>query len=776
MNFLNDEFRIWKGKWIWGENKSIKNSYYYFRKELEISDNKDLKILITADTRYKLYVNGQYVGYGPIQSQPFCTYYDTWDISNYLHQGINVIGIIGYYSGHLKQTRGGVLAEVVNSMDEVVLATDKTWKTMRSTAWEEDAFSLWINRYAPSQEFFDAEKEPEGWAKINYTDDTWHNAVVIKGNYSDIPPAVAPWSLIRKRPIPFMTDISVNIKDIVSVGECLNIENRFRQNDLSISLSQGSTPTKLTQVKDMKNLISNKGYATVKSVLDGTYGGIYNPTFIVDFGRVITAFFEMELEGNGGESVEIGYAERLVDGNFNNALECQFADKYTFKKGRQIFRSFNWRGYRYVKLIFKNCTRDVKIHNIKGIVSTYPFNEVGNFESSEEKLNKVFDICRYTLRLCSNESILDTPWREQSQWVGDASAVTIGGIYACFGDTKLPGKYIQQSAGNQYQTGFMSNMTNIVDYEYQSSMIDYNLWWIICIWNQYMYTGDESWINNHYPVVSKMIMSFFNYVDEYGMLNHIPYMIFIDWANHDRKGENTAVNALFYGTLMKVHAMAALKNDQHMIQETKSYMKLLKSNFVNRFFNKEIGCFVEGNYENIQSDEISETANMLSIYFDLCESETSDEIVNKLIVKKSFKKMINAEPFMSLYTLKALHKIGKTELAIEVIIDRWYKRMVEMGANSTWEEWSQNGSYRNGEFSGFFRSHSHSWSAGPAEFLIKYLGGIEIIKPGCKKVSINPAKVSFDYHIKYPIVQGVISIEKKGNDIIFDVPKGIEVI
>lgn len=75
--------------------------------------------------------------------------------------------------------------------------------------------------------------------------------------------------------------------------------------------------------------------------MDGEFGGVYNPTILLDFGQVLTAYFEIELEGKAGQKIEIGYAERLVNGAFNNALECQFADCYTLKEGRQTFRSFN---------------------------------------------------------------------------------------------------------------------------------------------------------------------------------------------------------------------------------------------------------------------------------------------------------------------------------------------------------------------------------------------------------------------------------------------------
>ena len=91
--------------------------------------------------------------------------------------------------------------------------------------------------------------------------------------------------------------------------------------------------------------------------------------------------------------------------------------------------------------------------------------------------------------------------------------------------------------------------------------------------------------------------------------------------------------------------------------------------------------------------------------------------------------------------------------------------MIERIASSTFEEWYINGSWRSGEFKGFLRTQSHAWSAHPAEFLIKNLIGLEILKPGCSKVRIDPKNVDFDYKVTYPTPQGKIEVEKKEDDI-----------
>ena len=151
---------------------------------------------------------------------------------------------------------------------------------------------------------------------------------------------------------------------------------------------------------------------------------------------------------------------------------------------------FTWKAFRYVKLRVRDCFEPVVIFYLRAAMCTYPYEERGKFISSDDKLNKVFNICKYTLRLCSHEFIMDMPWREQAQWSGDVSAVSLGGIYACFGDTKLTGKFMWQSAMAQMPTGFIQSTTHKWTGNWKNIALDYSMWWADALWNHYEYTGD----------------------------------------------------------------------------------------------------------------------------------------------------------------------------------------------------------------------------------------------------------------------------------------------
>ncbi len=768
----------WRAKWIWADDSYTNNCYYYFCKEFKLENlSQKYQLYITAETRYKLYINGKLVGQGPLLSQPFFKYYDIYNIDSYLFKGPNRVAVVVNYVGNVKDTRGGLLAELIDNEGETIVATDASWRVKRSSAWKSDTFFFHMNYVTPYQEVYDARQAPQGWEIAGFDDNEWEYAEILKGHASDCPPSVLPWSYLVPRDIPFMYQFSILPVRIETVGESLELTNRVRGEDLSICLSAGGNPVKYATIEGENNLLSEDGVTIIQNStlhFDRIFDGIYNPYIILDFGRVITAHIELELEGTEGGIVDIGYAERLIDGHFNNAIEGQFADRYVMIEGKQIFRSFTWKGFRYVKLLFHSCFKKVILHSVKAIVSTYPYEEKGVFSSNDEMLNKVFDICKYTLHLCSNEFIMDTPWREQGQWLGDVSAVTLGGIYACFGDTLLPAKFLRQSANTQLPTGLLTNVTNIVSLNWQHTLCDYSLWWIITLWNHYMYTGEEEWVHCYYPHVLKIIDKFVRYVDEYGLVSNIPYPIFIDWADVDKRGESAVLNALLYGTLDVVKKMAYLKQDTYTLELVKKWRKAIEASFILRFYDQTRQCFVDANIDGALSSKVSEHTNAAAILWGLSNNSITSKIIANFYENKSIN-YTEAQPFFTAVVLQALEEANRFDLSLEIIKERWGERMVNRGATSTYEEWGINGSWRTGQYNGFLRSLSHAWSAYPAEFLIKKLISLEILEPGFRRVRLQPKRVSFDYSVEYPTPLGMIKVLKQGDFIDVVVPNGIEI-
>lgn len=243
-----------------------------------------------------------------------------------------------------------------------------------------------------------------------------------------------PWCRRVPRDIAFIKEGNVYAQTIHTAEECLDLANRHRSEDLSVSLSQAGRTLEWATIGNAENLLQAGGETTLACSSrhrDGVSDGRYDPCITLDFGRVLTGYAELEVDAPAGAHIEIGYAERLVDEHFNNAIECPFADRAIMVEGKNFYRPMIWRSFRYLRLRIKHCEAGLRVKAVRAVEVNYPYEKRGVFRGNK-RMEKIFDICRTTLELCSIESLMDTPFREQAQWLGDVAAI----VFDCVdGDT-----------------------------------------------------------------------------------------------------------------------------------------------------------------------------------------------------------------------------------------------------------------------------------------------------------------------------------------------------
>ena len=95
------EGKKWVANWIWCEGEPVpQNFYLYCRKSFTLEGNpSDATVDVAADSRYKLFVNGKFVGRGPARSDQRWQYYDTYDLAPFLQHGDNVLSAIVHQYG-----------------------------------------------------------------------------------------------------------------------------------------------------------------------------------------------------------------------------------------------------------------------------------------------------------------------------------------------------------------------------------------------------------------------------------------------------------------------------------------------------------------------------------------------------------------------------------------------------------------------------------------------------------------------------------------------------
>ncbi len=731
----------WQANWIWYKGEqSPRNFYLYVRKEVEISAPVErAEFNCTADSRYQLFINGKLIGRGPARSDPRWQSYDKYEVSPYLHPGKNVIAVLIHHYGVGTSSyipgRGAFLFQgeiICTNGDTLSILSDDTWKVQTSTAWHRD-----VPRISSSlgfQEIYDARLAPENWTEEDFDDSEWIFAMVIGR------PPMAPWTSLVSRDIPMLLEKSVFPQAILGIGECQSTEDRWREvsSIAELMAEEVREPLDTAQMENIEAVLSDDDqYALINSSGKDVY-------LVLDFGREVVGYPYLRVEGPAGIIIDLGYSEVLGDGEVHpNRKKVKCVDRYTTRDGLQTWETFSKRGFRYMQVdIHNEFSEPLKIYSIGLNFSTYPVEYRGAFNSSDELLNQIWSVGRYTLQLCMQDTYEDCPFREQALWMGDARVEALVNYYT-FGDTKLIARSLRLIGQSQLPEGITRGAYPMRG---SNKIADYCLLWIISLWDYYQYSGDRDLVEELYPRIKNALAFFQSHLDQYNLLSDVPGWTFIDWADLDERGEITTLNCFYYKALLDASQMAQLLGEEDEVVQYQRLATEVKAAINSRLWWDEAGVYVDCRVGDVLSKTVSQHANSLAIIYDIAGVDRQERIYSYLFAKH--KSVVQPQtPYFMFYVLRSLFHTGRYQKAIETIRWRWGD-MLKKGATTFWEVF--------GTWTG---SRCHGWSAGPTMLLPAEILGIQPVAPGFKVFRIKPHTVDLVWAKgTVPTPQGDISV------------------
>ena len=188
-----------------------------FRKPFELAAAPTSAMLhLFADSRYLLWINGQYVDRGPCRFDPIAPEYDTLDVRPYLKQGTNAITVLVHHyhdgksrtnyvsiNGRIVRHAPGLTARLeVHDSDgrATVLQTDRTWRGTTQTRFLPSPTDRWENTWASIPDRIDARRDAGDWTQSQFDDSAWEKPVSVNGDL---------WGALRPRGIPRLRETEV---------------------------------------------------------------------------------------------------------------------------------------------------------------------------------------------------------------------------------------------------------------------------------------------------------------------------------------------------------------------------------------------------------------------------------------------------------------------------------------------------------------------------------------------------------------------------------------
>jgi len=405
--------------------------------------------------------------------------------------------------------------------------------------------------------------------------------------------------------------------------------------------------------------------------------------------------------------------------------------EYITRDGVQEFELPNWfNGHE----VHYEIPAGVTVLDLKYRETGYDTEMTGRFESSDAKLNQLWEESRRTLYVTMRDSYMDCPDRERAQWWGDV-ANELGEAFYALEPLRSPlivkkGIYELtrwQRADQVLYSPIPSGVRNpgpvdptdgTIHDELPQQMLASIGWY--GFWTYYWYSGDKQTLVDAYPSVRRYL-SLWEIGDD-GLVVHRKGGW--DWTDWGENFDTPVIeNALFYLALKGARAMAELSGNSADVAGYQAEMESIASHYNTAFWRGD--HYRSPSYQGKTDDR----ANAMAVVSGLADPSSYSAI------EKVLKNERHASPYMEKYVLEALLMMDRPETAMERMRTR-YKAMLTDDKTTLWEAFDP--MIIPGYESIGRGTCNHAWSGGPLTILSQYVSGISPTAPAFREYQVLP--------------------------------------
>jgi len=702
----------WEGaKWVKRDTKD-NDDYTYFRKRFQLSPKKVKHAVtyIAACHSYELYINGKFVAKGFDNHYPQYSYFHAWDITSLLNSNSeNSIACLTHWygggQGRATGTRGLLIKTIIEYTDgtKTLVCSDKSWKLARAEQWvlgQPQRNGEGNGRV----ELYDSRKVINGWYNIKFEDATWANATEIGSH------PVVPWT--------------------------------------------GTLRSDLTRVieKEIKPV-------SVKDLGHGKY--------VIDLGKIYSGSFKIPFQGgNTGDTIRMlgGFVlnkDNTVSKKWDQETNLNF---YFILNGKTaVFNPYVYLGLRYLQI--ENSPSPITKDNVSFIFRHFELDPSrSSFTSSNQMLNKVWDLMIHSLMVGAQEGFVDTPTREKGSFLGDGWSQAVPAMSTMY-DRAMNLRVLKEFLDSQDQywpDGRLNAVYPNVDGGRDIS--DYTQSYLVWIWDYYMQTGNAEFLKDNYSRLKKVadyVATYRN--DSTGLIHKLkggkgPYEFgIIDWPKNMRYGydmtveSRTVIDAYAYTDFDIMSRIAEVTGNTADKTSYRTKADNMKQAMNSLLINKQ-GVYIDGiNADKTESKHVSQHANAMPLALNIVPEANRKQVIAEVKNRK-----MNVGMVFLRWLPEALGQANEGEHMIDLYTntswDGWAKT-IALGGTVTWESWNANETNE---------SMSHPWGAVGLLAMQNYILGIKPLTPQHELIQIKPLwfadKLTFAKGL-YPTDKGDIRVD-----------------
>jgi len=505
---------------IWHDQEdtlSIKAHSTGFRKVLSLQRKpSEASMMIFADSRYVLWINGEYVERGPCRFDPKGPQYDVLDISRFLVKGSNTLAVLvqGSVTGSLKIMKHRPGLSAIVSVDGSEYATDSTWLCSEKVP-EQMLTDIWT--WSCVLDSVNATVDDYGWQKPGFSERGWTRAQKIKGE---------SWGKLSKRYIPLLKETCLGS------GTLRMIRN---------GISADSTERKLTENLPLKLVSGDE--------------------VVIDAGQLSLSYWTLMMHAMKGTELVFTPCQDFVKGETIINYNC--ITKYLAREGAQTYMPAETFGFRYLNVRVSNGS--VTIDSIKFTGRLYPNTELASFECDDDFLNRTWKQSSYTSEVLCEDGYVDSA--ERAEWMADVAMIQYpvsrmvisgpgDGDKTICSDPRLLHNMLLHTAQSQMPDGRLKAHHPSDRFDLHWYIEDYSCLWVQALKQYYENTADTAFLNEMWPVLKLQIKWFLDRKNRSGLITAREFLIHLDNPMRYQVCQGATVNAFIYKALKDASSIA----------------------------------------------------------------------------------------------------------------------------------------------------------------------------------------------------------------------------
>ncbi|WP_193106653.1 family 78 glycoside hydrolase catalytic domain [Brachybacterium sp. FME24] len=470
-------------------------------------------------------------------------------------------------------------------------------------------------------------------------------------------------------------------------------------------------------------------------------------TWSFDLGREVVGGLRVECLASSGARVEVHLGEQLdAAGQVISSMPTGnvYEETWTLREGRQAVEHWGYRAFRYGELsLLDGQVEDLQVTPV--ILRSAP-RHTGRFTTSDPDLDRVHELCRYSIEATSLDLYLDTPARERGPYEGDAFVNQLS-QYACERSYALA----------RTSTEFLTRRP--------TWPAEYHLMPVLVAWEDYLATGDDAQLRSDLDLWRRA--TYDRNVQADGLVHKDPGPSsswdadLVDWPQTCRDDfeftpVNTVLNAFqvaAHETLARICTVLGRRGEaDHHAALADRGREGIEAQLV-----REDGTFRDG----IGTEHASQHANAIPVALGLAPTERQDAIGDFLAAGGMRMSVYGAQ-----FLLDALFTLGRAEEAHALMTSRgersWLHLIDDLGASIVPEAWDPSLKPN--------MTYSHAWGTAPVNVIARWVLGVRVVAPGAARLEIAPQPgplthmegtvptIRGDVHVRYDQGAGVLEV------------------